>query len=324
MLRYQRNQDQENSSFDGEQAQQWYVEPGSADENKRLQNAVEAAQDGAIIWMEPGTYTLDEPLLILRSVRLSGMGAEMTRIICEAEEYVLQYGGAGLFAVEGIAFEHRGNRWADVVLVKNGEVDLQRCVFTGAVWDALGEQGGTGLWLEGRACGSVTQCRMERNELHGMDISGESQMTVENNTCRQNGGAGIAFWDNAGGLARRNLCEDNTEAGIQACDQSAPLLEENICRGNKVDGIAFWDEAGGTALRNSCCDNEENGIAVHDESAPLLQANQCKSNHAYGIAFYDEAGGVARANTCLENTEGDISLETNGHPVLEGNFSDMD
>jgi parallel beta-helix repeat protein len=103
------------------------------------------------------------------------------------------------------------------------------------LWD-IGEKAegvGTGIRLMGTARGMVSNCVCRNNGLHGIALSGQTQPTLEGNTCESNEECGIAYFDSAGGTARNNTCRKNGYHGIQVSDQAQPTLEANTCEGNK-------------------------------------------------------------------------------------------
>jgi parallel beta-helix repeat protein len=50
--------------------------------------------------------------------------------------------------------------------------------------------------------------------LHGIQVSGQAQPTLEGNTCEGNKYSGITYFESAGGIARNNICRNNGANGI--------------------------------------------------------------------------------------------------------------
>jgi parallel beta-helix repeat protein len=112
-----------------------------------------------------------------------------------------------------------------------------------------------------------TVCRGNEN---GIDVVGQAQPTLENNTCEGNKKIGIAYVKKAGGVAKNNVCRGNS-LGIGVGDQAQPTLEENTCEGNKLRGIAFVDKSGGVAKNNVCRNNGDDKIYVADTARPKIE-----------------------------------------------------
>jgi parallel beta-helix repeat protein len=236
----------------------WQV---SADE-LTLAEAVKQARPGDVIEIAAGVYTLDEPLIIDKSLRIRGAGREQTRILSWAEGFALKFTGDAQWTLHGVTVEHTGNRPANVVVVDSGMIRIERCSMRGGVWDQAQKRGGDGILLTGTARGIVKECVCSGNGLHGIEVLGQAQPVLEQNTCDNNKQAGIAYFDNAAGSAKNNTCRGNGYHGIQVNGQAQPVLEQNTCDNNKQDGIAYFHNAAGSAKNNTCRGNGYDGIGV--------------------------------------------------------------
>ena len=194
--------------------------------------------DGEKIHIESGEFHLPKPVSITKSVYLQGAGINLTSIICEGEEYVLQFDGKGLFTASGLTFEHKGGKKADVLRVMGGKINLQFCRFSGGMSDEINKQIGNGLFLCGNTIGTVSMCELRNNNKSGIYSGGQVNLNLEKNTCHWNREDGIAYYDSAGGNACKNNCNRNEEYGIKVGNQAHPNLNENICQGNKWSGIS--------------------------------------------------------------------------------------
>jgi parallel beta-helix repeat protein len=249
------------------------VAPDGSGNFRSLEEAVQQARPGAVIYLKAGAHRLKHPLVIDKPLTLIGEGMETTQIVCDGEECVVKFSGNGLFSVSDIAFVHEGARWGDAVQANMGEIRFYRCLFTGGVWDEANQRGGDGLWLYGTARGDVRECVALRNAGMGIRVSGKAQPALEGNTCRENKQTGIAYFGSASGTARNNLCTANELIGIGVSDQAQPALEGNTCRENKRSGIAYFGSAAGVARGNWCAGNGYEGIYVAPTARPVLIAN---------------------------------------------------
>jgi parallel beta-helix repeat protein len=274
------------------------VAPDGSGNLRSLEEAVQQARPGAVIYLKAGIHRLKHPLVIDKPLTLIGEGMETTRIVCDGEGCVVEFSGDGLFSARDLAFVHEGTKWGDAVRANKGEVQFYRCLFTGGVWDEANQRGGSGLWLYGTARGDVRECVASGNEGTGIRVSGEAQPTLEGNTCRENKRSGIAYFGSAAGTARQNTCVGNN--GIVG-EQAQPTLEGNTCRENKEAGIAYYGSASGTARNNLCTANGLHGIGVIEQAQPTLEGNTCRENKEAGIAYFGSASGTARNNLCTAN-----------------------
>jgi parallel beta-helix repeat protein len=295
------------------------VAPDGSGNFRSLEEAVQQARPGAVIYLKAGIHRLKHPLVIDKPLTLIGEGMETTRIVCDGEGCVVEFSGDGLFSARDLAFVHEGTKWGDAVRANKGEVQFYRCLFTGGVRDEANQRGGSGLWLYGTARGDVRECVASGNEGTGIRVSGEAQPTLEGNTCRENKRSGIAYFGSASGTARNNLCTANKFYGIGIYEQAQPTLEGNTCQENKEAGIAYFGSAAGTARQNTCVGNEYDGIYVDEQAQPTLEGNTCRENKSRGIAYFGSAAGTARQNTCVGNEYDGIYVDEQAQPTLEGN-----
>lgn len=203
----------------------------------RLVDTVRQAAPDDTIQLRQGVYRLPSTLVVERSLSLTGQGEEGPRLICDAEGAVLRFTGQGRLSAANLAFVHEGDRWANVVVIDGGDIDVQRCSFSGGIFDEPNERGGTGLTLAGAAHGVVAQCEAVGNQRWGFGLDGAANVLLHESICRENGQSGIEYHGRAGGTARGNTCTANGVHGIRVTDSSRPLLESNTCRGNKGSGI---------------------------------------------------------------------------------------
>ncbi len=293
-----------------------HLSPDGTGDFPSLSAALDSLPEGSTIILEAGTYYLPESLSIFKPVRLVGAGMEQTRIVSEAEGYVVRFNGAGPFAVEDLSFRHEGQAPADVVVVQGGGVTLTRCRFSGAVYRP-GRQSGAGLRLQENTSGQVQACVAAENEKTGITVEGQAQPTLSGNHIHHNASLGLAYEDQAGGLARQNECSNNGLSGISVDGQAEPVLEENLCAGNKVSGIAYLAAAGGLAKKNDCWDSLI-GISVDQQAKPRLEENYCHDNQEFGIFYWEQTKGTACRNNCSENKVG-IGVFGQARPQLEAN-----
>ncbi|MEI6179204.1 MAG: hypothetical protein WCP31_00500, partial [Chloroflexales bacterium] len=140
----------------------------------RLTAALAGASAGATLHLSAGVYRLAQPLLIDKPLTLTGEGMDRTRLLCAAEDCVARFTGDGSFIIADLSFEHTGSLGARVVKVNGGEVDIQRCRFTGGVWDEASQRGGSGLCIGGQTRGRVMQCEAAQNQLVGILVTDQA------------------------------------------------------------------------------------------------------------------------------------------------------
>jgi len=285
-----------------------------------LEEALAAVPPESTILLDPGTYRLKHKLEIDKTISLRGAGMDQTIVVGDDATYVIRFTGPGKFTLQGITLRYEGTPWANVVSIKDGDIDFSDCSFTGGVYDDIENKGGAGLFTSGNTSGEIADCRSEDNGLHGFNLHDDSKLTLKRNTCSNNSQSGISYWQNSGGLAKENSCLNNGYHGIDVQDQAQPTLERNTCSNNSQDGIVYFHNSGGLAKENSCLNNGLNGIDVVGQAQPTLEGNTCQGNTYNGIAFDDNSRGVVRENQIMQNGLHGIRLRGESAPTLESNI----
>lgn len=210
-----------------------------------IQAAIDAAQDGDLVLVSPGTYT--------ENIVLSG------KTITLASEFFTLYDpslidrtiidGGGSIAITVDASVGPGTKITgftiqngDDGISASGQLEIlhNRFVENG---DAIDYEGGGGI------------CRdnvFEDNSDDAVDLDGPTQALIEDNVIRNNGDDGIEIrlHDYAGPvlniIIRDNTISGNDEDGIQIIDypdlsDRFLLIERNLIQGNAMAGLGLMD-----------------------------------------------------------------------------------
>ena len=269
----------------------WVYADGSGD-YPTIEAAVADIPTGTTINLGPGIFSLSETLTVDFSFNLvgSGMDGPDSTVVTCTDTVVDVYSVS--FSAQDIHFMTTGSGApTDVMDAGDATIDLQRCGFSGAVrWN---DHQGDGLYLYGTATATVTDCVFTLNDLHGVEVDEDAEVTLENNFMYDNGENGITFWANSFGVVSGNECTENGLNGISVNDDAEVTVENNLCSGNEYTGIRFSEYASGTIRNNECSDNvQEDGIGLYDDSSadgreqPL--PGQRRSRHLFrGLQLWD-------------------------------------
>lgn len=320
-----------------------YLKADGSGDYLTVQEAVEAAPEGATILFAAGTYSLTEPLLITKPLRLIGEGMQTTLVVSSVGECVVQVSVAGALTVTDLGFRYQGEGPADVVVAEATLLEVTRCSFSGAQ-QAPPRRSWAGLRIVGSTTGLVRECVASGNTGEGMTVEGNAQVTLESNICSDNtGGSGMAYLGTATGVSRKNNCSGNGQAGIIVADSAQPLVIENTCVGNGWAGIAVIEAAVPTVEGNVCsenvlagiayfcfakagglakgnlCEGNGVGIVVSGTAQPTLERNICSRNSLDGIRVADEGQPTIVDNTCSENGENGVVFVGSSGGIARGN-----
>lgn len=281
-----------------------------------LAEAVAAVQPGSTIYLDPGMYQLASTLILEKPLSLIGAGMDATYIVGQVEDYLVYASGPGPFVMHDITFRFEGTGRVPVVTVRDGEIDILRCRFTG---EGLADgEGGDGLLMAGSTTGSVRDSRFEQNGLHGIELQEQAQPALENNLLANNRQNGIAYFGASGGVASGNTCTGNELHGISVLEEAAPLLEGNVAEANEQVGIRIAGTSTATVRQNEARSNGLHGFLISDQAQATLEGNLSNGNTQVGISFLGSAAGVARQNQCAENNWG-IFVQDAANPELVDN-----
>ena len=285
-----------------------------------LVGALRRLRSGGTLRLGPGQIRIPKGLSISKPFTLVGAGAQKTQILCEHDEdelAAMQLCGKGpwIFVDLSVGFdlsagdlpEEHGN---DCVRVDSGQIEFARCRFHGA--------SGSGLWLENRTRGRVSECQFDDNGC-GIHSSGKVEVRFEKSHIHKNRDTGVWLEDQCTSVIRKCLIEDNGGDGIFVNDEASPTLEENQCLRNRESGIYFQEQSCGSVRRNVCHENGDDGIALFEEARPNLEGNVCSKNQGNGICYTDRSKGSAMNNDCHSNGGSGISASGTARPTLENN-----
>lgn len=266
-----------------------FVEPGDD-----LAAAVHDAGTDALVQLEAGMHSLDEPLVLLRGTRLVGAGTEETIISSSAPGSVIVFASADTLRLEALSLVHGGTEPASVLVVEGGAHDLQDVALRGGV---AGEQGttGWGLVLTGRgSAGPQTAVDVVAadNDAGGVAVAGQRAPTIDGLTATGNGACGICYFDRAGGtLAGAELAEN--VLGLSVAGEAAPRVEDLLVR-----------------------DNSELGILIDEESAPVLLATEVRANGGVGVAVRGSAAPAVTGLVSEQHDEAGVLVEGDARPTI--------
>ena len=291
----------------------------SPDRTSVLARLIRRAREGTTVTLGAGTYRLNGPLEIGKSITLVGAGMDETLIEGAYGPSMVRFTGPGELKVVGVTFAFVGEEGANVLVIDDGAVDIDSSRFTGGVWSAEAGAGGTGLLFWGDSTGVVRNSRFDSNGLHGIELKERAQLTLEGNTLTGNGENGVAFFDASSGVVRNNDCSANGLHGIGVAGEAFPSIEGNICSDNGETGIRLSGQVVSDVRGNEAARNGLHGIIALDAAQVTLEGNFANENQQSGIALIGQSTGAVRNNECSSNGLHGISLEEQAQAVIEDN-----
>ncbi len=299
-----------------------------------IANAVEAATDGDMVMVKPGTYT--EAILIGKDITLIGDGPR-DAIIVEAPEGGPMYDTRSTFiedaqyavllqgsaaTVSGITFRGENAR----VIVDGGAPLLKDLAFdavskpsTGAERSFVGSSEVGALVINGGSTATIRGSSF--TEGGNLKVLEHSNTLIENNTF--SGGPGIAGDFGDGSIVRDNTMSGTFDSAIVLGQPTTMLIEGNTISGAGANAIEVgW---GGQSpgvdpiIRgNTVIGSVGTGINLAADTNPTIEDNVIVGNRL-GISVFRTDPVIAR-NELTDNVTG--IMVTVGAPTLEGNTID--
>ena len=296
---------------------------------RRIQDAVDAGNPGALVLVGPGTYNWG--VKIPKALHLVGRCTDGVRIqpAVGAAGYGLRVTAAPV-VLEGLTVQAPGTDapgWGLLVQAGRGSVTIRHLRVEGARDLGIGAAGGDitiessevrntwratagrGIEIEATGRVAIRRVRVEKNSSIGVLVSFATKVEIEDSVVQINGGSGgtgrgVDLAKLSGpALIRRTLILDNSSTGVRISGARGARLEENLIRGNCVvsgnGGIEIAGVTGPTAVTgNRILASGSSGVLVTNSpdvevGANLVADNRSKRGPANGI---DVAcpGGKAR------------------------------
>lgn len=257
---------------------------------------------GSTVELAPGTYALDEPLVVLRGVTLRGAGRDDTTIQSSSSEASVLVFTAERVELRELALDRSDERTGSVVVAGSAAaLVVSGSRISGGTTDADG-LGGAGILLAAgdtvRAPATsleVTDTDFAANAGAGIAASGEHSVSIVGSRFSGSGQCGICFLDDSGGSVEASSFTDNTvgvavlgsatptlididvtggEVGIQAAGEAAPIIKGGTVTRAARAAVLLSEQTSGSVDGLTCSDVPF-GIVVGPRSAPTIGDNAC-------------------------------------------------
>jgi parallel beta-helix repeat protein len=285
---------------------------------ENLQQRIDRAAANSIVHLQSGIYKISKPLSIQKPIELKGAGPNHTLIVSNTGESVLEINNITNLKVSGVGFEYQGEKWSDLIRVKDSKITINNCLFRGAAYQDQSRKGGNGILFEGSSTGRVQNSRFHNNYI-GINIRQKSKPTVSGNEIWNNH-VGVQISETARPALTGNRIRENFNNGIAILDQAQPVIESNQINENRANGLFFYgSKFSGNIRNNQIFRNRDMGILLANESQPTVEGNKIKWNGLGGLQFNDKSSGIVRDNEIQNNKHGGIKITNTAKPMVKTN-----
>jgi parallel beta-helix repeat protein len=238
-----------------------------------LENAINTAEDGAVLRLAEGNYQLVKSLQVEKTITLIGKGKNKTHIRSSAGTRLMGFANAKL-TLRGIDFEHLGNEPAHVVSIWNASFSIEDCRFAGGKIVEIIR--GDGLRIL-NSSGTISNSYFENNGINGLEVTNNSNARINYSKFENNGFSGIGIFYNSKVQISDSKIQLNSNNGIDLDDGSYIFSVRNLIISNKPIGIIFGNFASGKVYNNIISKNDW-GISLYNENTVSIAKNTFMKN----------------------------------------------
>jgi hypothetical protein len=246
-----------------------------------LAAAVAATPDGGVLRLAARAYTIDEALVLDRSLTLVGAGDGATTLTSSGDA-VLHISGASHIQVQGIALRHAGDTPSNLVMVllqRQGHATFVDCSFSDAT--VAGEddyEHGAGLDVRGRSQVLVQRCSLSDNPLN-VAAFGPCRVTIDSCTLTESG-TSVAVMGRANVAVTDSVLNDNWGTGLWV-DSARATVSECSCLGN-LYGLSAWSTGRLVVTRCHIEGNRRGGVTAMQDARLTITDCDVFGNNASG------------------------------------------
>jgi len=285
-----------------------------------IQDAINAAKEGARILVQPGIY--EGQVQLRPGVHLISLGNDEggKKGLIRAEKTILTFSGSPVVSLaegssmDGFTVTGADGGFDEALYAKH---HAERGENLADSHGAVGfEDSQPAISIVGVSA-RVTRCIVRDNGQAGIGVAGENnESVISDNVVFRNMGGGIGIANHASPTVTGNHCSENLRGGI-GCRNSSPLIKGNHCFQNVRAGIGIREGATPLVEGNNCYGNRRAGIGVRmPGTEPLIRRNRCSGNGMAGIGCRNEASPWIVENECYGNRLAGIGARSNAKPFL--------
>jgi parallel beta-helix repeat protein len=259
-----------------------------------LQEAIEAAEPGAVLVLGPGRYpgriVLHKPLSLF-GAGMDKTSLEMTRSSKDSF-WIAEDSTQGRISHLEIVGGRQGLPVLEISGTWNGVIDS--CRIRGGR--------GVGVLIGGRSTAALRRCEFVGTGDVAIEIRDLAQPRVWFCSITEARGGGIAVLGDAKPFLNGNRIVGAGTFGLQIGDRAQPNVQGNEIRGCRYDGVYVFGQSAPTLQRNQ------------------LIGNAAKRSDTANLSYDEDAAGLAFENV-IEGAERrpGVLLTKNAHPILESN-----
>ena len=252
---------------------------------RNIQDAINAATEGATIYVHPGTYTAG--LIIDRTLEIIGVG--------ERDRVRIEVSGADV-----VWFQGGDSRLANMTLRQLG----------GGDWFGIDVSTGNPI---------IENIDISSQSLAAIAIHNDANPLVRDSAVHSGAESGIYVYDEGRGEIENNEIYGNAYAGIAIRSGGDPVILHNIIRDGQESGVHIYEQGFGTIEDNEISGHALAGIEIKGRSNPVVRSNRIHGGQVSGIYIHGNGTGSIEGNEIFSNAYSGVEIKDGGNPVLRNN-----
>ena len=280
----------------------WIVDDDGPADFPTIQEAVDAANGGDVIFVKAGTYY--EHVVVNKSVSLVGENKVTTIIDGSGTTKPIVWVKTNNVNVSEFGIRNAVNR-TGILMQDSSASSITNNIITDTHY---------GVMVQGSSGVMVSSNTLINNDGHGLEIDWSNDINVVGNYISNNTNQGIYVYDSRGCNILENIIVDNDWSGILIQEEGFNLVSHNIIRNNgPVGGVWLFSGTRYNVVRDNDITNNSRGIYIgfwtdyYSGPRNNLIINNSVTSNIVGIGVNYSSGNSFYHNSIANNS---IQVET--------------
>jgi F-box protein 11 len=332
------------------------VSKGAFSRFKTITEAIQLAEPGTKILVEPGLY--HESVIIDKKIELVGNGS-VGKIILYSEELYTVKMKTKHATVRGITIKQGGkveeNTYPNAVDIPTGSAIFENCVISSdtgngfriferntspIIQDCIihdAKKAGIfitheadpiligcqvynnqrqGLWIQEKANGTIENCEIHSNQKENVVITDEAAPFFKR--CKIFNGQSQGVWIQINALGSFENCEihSNRKLNVGITHESDPSFKQ--CKIHNSQSHGIWVQTNGRGTIEDCeiHSNKGSNVGITHEAEPVIMGCNIHSGQSHGVWVQENGRGTIENCKVHDHAECNIQLNSEANPVI--------
>lgn len=299
-----------------------------------IEEAYNNAEDGTVIMIKPGKYTLSSSIYASRPVTFRGASrrAEDVIIDCPSADAFYVRDGAPTFQYLTVS---SGGVTCGAFIITGGSPKIFRCVITSRLGCAIYVNGpnadpqvdsciikdcddGFGAYIYNKGRGTFIDCDVFGHSSAGFVVNNYGNPTITGCKIHDGKTGGVLIGEDGLGVIKDCDFYRNEYSGIEVRKAGNPTVIGCKFHDGKTSGVYVWDRGRGAFNNCEIYKNEGAGIEVEDLGNPTVTGCKIHDGKTCGVNIADKGQGTFNNCEIFRNASTGIIVSDFGNPTVIG------